>query len=137
LLLVTIFFYLMNKETAKDECVITFLDNFLFFWVPSMKNIILNILTIRPNFCMCLVFFYFQDCWVVGGRLGWLYFINSLQMKQWYNSFIICKILNISFQKRFPAKYKMYVVKIDSSVTHFVWQNFFPFNFKCLSNKKY
>ena len=30
LLLVTSFFYLTNKETAKDECVITFLDNFIF-----------------------------------------------------------------------------------------------------------
>jgi hypothetical protein len=28
--LVTSFFYLTNKETAKDECVITFLDNFIF-----------------------------------------------------------------------------------------------------------
>jgi hypothetical protein len=37
LLLVASFFYLTNKKTsAKDECVITFLDNFLFFWVPSM-----------------------------------------------------------------------------------------------------
>jgi hypothetical protein len=26
--------------------VITFLDNFIFFWVPSMKNINLNILKI-------------------------------------------------------------------------------------------
>ena len=24
------FFYLTNKETAKGECVITFLDNFIF-----------------------------------------------------------------------------------------------------------
>jgi hypothetical protein len=47
LLLVTDIFYLTNKETAKDECVITFLDNLIFFWVPSMKNIILNILKIR------------------------------------------------------------------------------------------
>ena len=30
LLLITISFYLTNKETAKDECVITFLDNFIF-----------------------------------------------------------------------------------------------------------
>ena len=30
LLLVTKFCYLTNKETAKDECVITFLDNFIF-----------------------------------------------------------------------------------------------------------
>jgi hypothetical protein len=29
---------------SKNECVITFLDNFIFFRVPSMKNIILNIL---------------------------------------------------------------------------------------------
>ena len=31
MLLVTSFFYLTNKETAKDECLITFLDNFIFF----------------------------------------------------------------------------------------------------------
>jgi hypothetical protein len=24
------FYYLTNKEIAKDECVITFLDNFIF-----------------------------------------------------------------------------------------------------------
>ena len=59
---------------------------------------------------MCLVFFYFQDCWVVGGRLGWLYFINSLQIKQWYNSFIICKILvyifNIFIWQTLEIKWK-------------------------------
>ena len=32
-----------TKKLAKDGCVITFLDNFIFFWVPSMKNINLNI----------------------------------------------------------------------------------------------
>jgi hypothetical protein len=36
---------------------------------------------------------FFLNFQVVGDRLGWLYFINSLQIKQWYNSFIICKIL--------------------------------------------
>jgi hypothetical protein len=34
------------KKLARDGCVITFLDNFIFFWVPSMKNINLNILKI-------------------------------------------------------------------------------------------
>jgi hypothetical protein len=27
------------KKIPVDGCVITFLDNFTFFWVPSMKNI--------------------------------------------------------------------------------------------------
>jgi hypothetical protein len=29
----------------------------------------------------------------IGWLDGWLYLINSLQIKQWYNSVIICKIL--------------------------------------------
>jgi hypothetical protein len=36
----------LGKKLVKDGCVITFLDNFIFFWVPSMKNINLNILKI-------------------------------------------------------------------------------------------
>jgi len=32
------FFYLTNKETAKDECVITFLDNFIFSGCHSWKT---------------------------------------------------------------------------------------------------
>jgi hypothetical protein len=38
-----LFFISQTKKLAKDECVITFLDNIIFFWVSSMKNIILNI----------------------------------------------------------------------------------------------
>jgi len=35
---------------------------------------------------------FFQVCWVGGVVVwGWLYLINSLQIKQLYNSFIICK----------------------------------------------
>jgi hypothetical protein len=40
------FFISQAKKLARDGCVITFLDNFIFFWVPSMKNINLNILKI-------------------------------------------------------------------------------------------
>ena len=39
---------------------------------------------------------------------------------------------NISIQKKFPSKYG---VKGDRSVAHFVWQTFFPMNFKGLLNK--
>jgi hypothetical protein len=31
------------ESVSKNECVKTFLDNFILFWVPSMKNINLNI----------------------------------------------------------------------------------------------
>ena len=31
-------FYLTNKETSKGWVCVNFLDNFIFFWVPSMKN---------------------------------------------------------------------------------------------------
>jgi hypothetical protein len=38
LLLVTSFFYLTNKEAAKAECVITFLDNFIFLCAIHEKH---------------------------------------------------------------------------------------------------
>jgi hypothetical protein len=41
------FLYLINKETAKDECVITFLDNFIFFLGAIHEKHNLNILKIR------------------------------------------------------------------------------------------
>ena len=41
-----LFFISQTKKLAKDGCVITFFDNFILFWVPSMKNINLNILKI-------------------------------------------------------------------------------------------
>jgi len=44
-----------------------------------------------PNYQITAFVFLFQVCWV--GVWGWLYLINSLQIKQLYNSFIISKIL--------------------------------------------
>ena len=42
-----LFFFLTNKETAKAECVITSLNNFICSGCHSYKNIILNILKFR------------------------------------------------------------------------------------------
>ena len=39
------FFLSTNKETAKDECVITFLDNLIFVGAIHEKNIILDIIS--------------------------------------------------------------------------------------------
>ena len=65
-----------------------------------------------PNYQItAFAFFNIQLCWVAGGVVwGWLYLIDSLQIKQLYNSFIICKILiyifNIFIWQTLEIKWK-------------------------------
>ena len=78
-----------------------------------------------PNYQITAFVSFFQDCWVVEGRLGWLYLINSLQIKEWYNSFIICKILlyifNIFlFDKHLKLNGKMFVTQNVLHSCHFL-----------------
>jgi hypothetical protein len=65
----------------------------------------------------------------------YFYILLLLMTEYYYHMLVFTKYhWNISFQKEFPVKY---VVKNARSVTHFVWQTFLPFNFKCLSNKNF
>jgi hypothetical protein len=69
---------------------------FLYLW--DKKKLVTNNKKLLNSYIWhnyqitAFVFFFFQVCWV-GVVWGWLYLIDSLQIKQLYNSFIICKIL--------------------------------------------
>ena len=64
LLLVTSFFYLTNKEAAKAECVIIFLDNFIFLCAIHekhdfryLKNSTVKVCKIQCNDVYMYIFF--------------------------------------------------------------------------------